>query len=155
MQTVYLILQDIRSVHNVGSILRTADAAGVSKVLLCGCTPTPLDRFGRKRKDVAKVALGAEDVVKWEHVETVEAAIQQCKEEGVTVVAVEQCKTSVPYTEFVCEKPTVFVMGEETKGVPEEVLKQCDKIVEIPMRGEKESLNVSVATGIVLFGCTK
>ncbi len=155
MKTVYLILQDIRSVHNVGSIFRSADGVGVSKVYLCGCTPTPKDRFGRKRKDMAKVALGAEDAVTWEYVETVEEAIVLCKKDGMDVVAVEQDARSIPYTKYHVEKPAAFVLGEETKGLPQEVLDMCDTVVEIPLRGTKESLNVSVAAGIVLFRCTE
>jgi len=155
MQTVYLALQDIRSVHNVGSILRTADCVGVSKVYLCGCTPTPIDRFGRKRKDLAKVALGAENAVEWEHVDTVELAIDRCREGGMEVVAVEQDENSVLYTDYRCDKPVLFVLGEETKGLPKKVIERCDVVLEIPMKGEKESLNVSVAAGVILFGCIK
>ena len=153
MKTVYLILQDIRSVHNVGSVFRTADAVGVVKLFLCGCTPTPVDRFGRKRTDMAKVALGAEEGVAWEYVESVEGAIQKCREIGAEIVAVEQTENATPYTEYSVKAVTAFVLGEETKGLPGNIIKLCDKAVEIPMRGEKESLNVSVAAGVVLFGC--
>lgn len=151
MQSVYLILHNIRSTHNVGSILRTADAGGVQKVYLCGLTPTPIDRFGRKRKDIAKVALGAEEVVPWEYVENIRDLIQTLQEKKVQVVAVEQDKNSVPYTEFVSTSPVALMLGEETKGIEKEIVELCDSVVEIPMSGKKESLNVSVATGIVLF----
>jgi 23S rRNA (guanosine2251-2'-O)-methyltransferase len=151
MQSVYLILHNIRSTHNVGSILRTADAAGVREVYICGCTPSPIDRFGRKRNDIAKTALGAEEEVFWKAYETSEECIQKLKKLGVCIVAVEQHSRSVPYTEFVTDSSVAFVLGEETEGLPEEIIAQCDKVIEIPMFGKKESLNVSVAAGVVLF----
>lgn len=151
MHSVYLILDNIRSAHNVGSILRTADAAGVTRVYLCGCTPTPVDRFGRKRPDIAKVALGAEESVQWEHFEDTEELIGKLQGEGVCVVAVEQDERSIPYTDLSRNKPIAFVLGEETCGIGKETLARCDAVVEIPMVGKKESLNVSVAAGIVLF----
>lgn len=153
MQPMYLVLHNIRSAYNVGSLLRTADTAGVSEVLLCGITPTPHDRFGRARKDIAKVALGVEQTVSWIHEEDTRTAIEHLKIKGVTVVAVEQTPTAVSYTMYKNKKkaPTAFILGEETNGLPEEVLTACDAIVEIPMYGKKESLNVSVAGGIVLF----
>jgi tRNA G18 (ribose-2'-O)-methylase SpoU len=151
MFPLYLILYNIRSTYNVGAILRTADGAGVARVYCTGYTPTPLDRFGRKRKDIAKVALGAEDTMPWDYVEEVRVCIRELKEKGVQVVAVEQHAQSVPYSTFAVKKPTAFVVGEEVHGIPSEILAECDVIVEIPMWGNKESLNVSVATGIVLY----
>lgn len=152
MVPIHLILSDIRSAHNVGSILRTADAGGVEKVHLCGITPAPVDRFGRKRADIAKVALGAEDVVPWESCKDVFKKIETLKGENFIVVGVEQHRRSIPYYTFTSKQPVAFVLGEETKGLSEEILSLCDAVVEIPMRGEKESLNVSVALGVVLFG---
>ncbi len=146
-----VILDNIRSVHNVGSIFRTADSAGVSKLYLCGTTPTPLDRFGRVRKDVAKVALGAEQTVPWEYMKTTAEAIEKVKSEGARVVAVEQSPNAISYKEFKQATNTAFVFGNETEGISKEVLAMCDTIVEIPMHGTKESLNVSVAVGIILF----
>ena len=151
MKDIYLILHNIRSTHNVGSIFRTADAAGVKKIYLCGYTPTPIDRFGRKRKDIAKVALGAEETVEWEHFEKIEELIDKLKKENKQIVALEQDKSSVSYKDFVLEKDTAFILGEERNGIEKEILDKCDAVVEIPMKGKKESLNVSVATGIVLF----
>lgn len=151
MQSIYLVLHNIRSVHNVGSLLRTADAAGVSEVILCGVTPTPVDRFGRERKEVAKVALGAERTVPWIYKEDTLQAIEVLQAKGVAVVAVEQTQGATPYTAYKNDTPTAFILGEETKGLPTEVLNACDAIIEIPMYGEKESLNVSVAGGIILF----
>ncbi len=151
MKDIYLILHNIRSTHNVGSIFRTADASGVKKIYLCGYTPTPIDRFGRKRKDVAKVALGAEETVEWKHEKSIGDLINRLKNENVKVVAVEQDKNSISYKDFILEKDTAFILGEERNGVEKEILSKCDAVVEIPMKGEKESLNVSVATGVVLF----
>jgi len=155
MKNVYIILDNIRSTHNVGSILRTADAAGVTKAYFCGYTPTPIDRFGRKRSDVAKVALGAEETVSWEYVEDVKELLKTLKEKGVRVVALEQDKRSVPYTKYRFDGDVAVLLGEETHGITKDVLTLCDDVVEIPMRGKKESLNVSVATGIVLFRLTE
>lgn len=151
MQTIYLLLYNIRSTHNVGSIFRTADAAGIKKMFLCGITPDPVDRFGRDRSDISKVALGAEKTVSWIHVEHIEDSIQSLKKDGVKVVAIEQHKNSIPHNTFKHSGPVAFVVGEETKGIPEDILRLCDEIIEIPMQGKKESLNVSVATGVVLF----
>lgn len=149
VQKLYLILHDIRSVENVGSIFRTADAAGVSKIFLAGYTPSPIDRFGRKRKDLAKVALGAEDSVEWESISDLVKLIKNLK---MNVVALEQDKNSTDYKKF--KKTTgniALIVGNEVEGIPKNILKLCDQIIEIPMHGKKESLNVSVATGIALF----
>ncbi len=146
-----LILHNIRSTHNVGSIFRTADAAGVSKIYLTGHTPTPLDRFGRVRKDVAKVALGAELSTPWEYLRTAAAAITKLKKTGYDIIALEQAPTSVSYKKYKIKKPTALILGSEVEGVAPALLKKCDAIIEIPMRGKKESLNVSVAAGIALF----
>ncbi|MCX6819900.1 MAG: TrmH family RNA methyltransferase [Candidatus Adlerbacteria bacterium] len=150
------MLHNIRSVHNVGSIFRTADAAGVTKIILVGYTPTPLDRFGRARKDFAKVSLGAENTVVWEQVETFAEAVTKVKEAGCTVVALEQDAASVPLFEY--KTPTkniALVLGSEVEGILKSELALCDAVVEIPMHGTKESLNVSVAAGIALFSLLK
>lgn len=148
---VAMLLHNIRSAHNVGSIFRTADAAGVSRLVLTGYSPTPLDRLGRPRVDVAKVALGAESSVPWSYVKDVSAALMQLKEEEFSIVAVEQHISAKDYRTFQLKQPTCFVFGNEVRGLSKTLLEKCDEIVEIPMRGEKESLNVSVAVGIVLF----
>ena len=154
-----VIAHDIRSVHNVGSIFRTADAAGVSKIFLCGITPSPLDRFKEVRADFAKVALGAEKYIAWESVKTTPAAIKQLKEEGYAIFALEQSKRSVPYYEAArsaelarADARVAIIVGNEVKGLPPSLLKSADRILEIPMLGKKESLNVAVAFGIVAFG---
>lgn len=146
-----ILLPDIRSAHNVGSIFRTADAAGVSKIYLSGTTPSPIDRFGRKRKDIAKVALGAEDTVPWEYIEDVDDAVARLQKSGVHICAIEQDETSIPYTAHAYTTDTLIIMGNEVDGIDKTLLKQADSILEIPMHGSKESLNVAVTTGIILF----
>lgn len=148
-----LILHNIRSVHNVGSIFRTADAAGVSKILLSGYTPAPTDRFDLPRKDFAKVSLGAEKTIPWEQTKTLATAVRQCKKENFYIVAIEQAKDSTPLFNFKApkNKSVALVLGNEVRGLSKQGLALCDAIVEIPMRGKKESLNVSVAAGIAMF----
>ena len=146
-----LILHNIRSVENVGAIFRTADASGINKIYLTGYTPTPLDRFGRKRGDLAKSALGAEEFMLWEHKKLVCPVIAKMKRDGFQVIAVEQDKKSIDYKKVKLKNKNVFIVGAEVTGIPKNVLEKCDIIAEIPMRGKKESLNVSVATGVALF----
>lgn len=148
---VHVILHNIRSVYNVGSIFRTADAAGVGRIYLTGYTPAPVDRFGRARKNFAKVSLGAEKSVPWEERRSVLALIRELKEKRVMVVALEQDARSVDYTIARARRNTALIAGNETEGLPKHILKLCDVVAEIPMRGAKESLNVSVAVGIALF----
>ncbi|HZS43205.1 MAG TPA: TrmH family RNA methyltransferase [Candidatus Paceibacterota bacterium] len=151
MPKVYLILDNIRSVQNVASIFRTAEGAGVARIFLAGVTPAPTDRFGRMRRDFAKVALGAENLVEWEQVPSAEAAIHNLKGAGVEIIALEQSAAALHFKEVRPTKSFALLLGEETQGLPESTLKLCDIICQIPMRGEKESLNVSVAAGIALF----
>lgn len=148
-----LILHNIRSVHNAGSIFRTADAAGVSKIFLTGYTPAPLDRFKLPRKDFAKVSLGAERSVPWESAAQLAPVLKKLKKDGYTVVAIEQSKNSTPLFCFKSKKDAkiAIVMGNEVLGISPQSLTYADHILEIPMRGKKESLNVSVAAGIALF----
>ena len=148
-----LILHNIRSVYNVGSIFRTADAAGVSNIILTGYTPGPIDRFKQPRKDFTKVSLGAEKTVHWMQIENVYAAIKALKLDGYEVVAVEQAANSTSLFDFKPDpkKKLALVLGNEVRGISKPTLQKCDAIVEIPMRGKKESLNVSVAAGIAMF----
>lgn len=162
-----VILHNIRSTHNVGSIFRTADAGGVEKLYLSGITPIPLDRFGKVRPDVAKVALGAECFVPWEHVSSTVRMVKKLKKEGYIIVSLEQSKKSVLYNKikFSKNKKIALVVGNEVKGLPQNILELSDVVMEIPMRGNmvrqarhprniqegKESLNVSVAFGIAVY----
>jgi tRNA G18 (ribose-2'-O)-methylase SpoU len=153
-----LLLHDIRSVHNVGSIFRTADAFGVSKIYLSGYTPAPLDRFGRMRSDLAKVALGAEKNVPWEalgnELKTVVNFVKKIKKDGVQIVALEQDPRAISPKDamsIISESSFLLILGREVEGIDSIFLDLADSIVEIPMSGKKESLNVSVAAGIALF----
>ncbi len=153
MRTIVAVLADIRSVHNVGSMFRTADSAGIQKMYLCGITPSPHDRFGKVREEFNKVALGAEHFIAWEESKSIGRTIQKLKREGFHIVAVEQSKRSVSYTTLRKRKQNIaLIMGNEVKGIPARVLKLADEVIEIPMRGGKESLNVSVAFGVVAYG---
>ncbi len=150
----YIILHNIRSAQNVGSIFRTADACGISKIFLSGYTPKPIDRFGREVKAISKTALGAEKDIEWEYFLRPNQIINKLKKEGVKIIAVEQDKKSVDYKKIKLpthRKGIVFIFGNEVRGISKQLLKQCDQIVEIPMKGKKESLNVSVTAGIALF----
>jgi 23S rRNA (guanosine2251-2'-O)-methyltransferase len=158
----FLILHDIRSVHNVGAIFRTADAVGIDKIYLTGYTPAPIDRFGKKRKDLAKSALGAEEFVPWEIKKSLPAFIRRLRWESFQIIALEQDKKSIDYRRIKLSNKNAFIVGTEVTGIPKSILNKCDLIAEIPMRGKlvrnrlpndggKESLNVSVATGIFLF----
>ncbi|OGY63358.1 MAG: hypothetical protein A3I89_01830 [Candidatus Harrisonbacteria bacterium RIFCSPLOWO2_02_FULL_41_11] len=154
-----VILNNIRSLHNVGSIFRTADAAGVEKIYLCGITPEPIDQFGKPRQQLIKVSLGAEQSVRWDASARSARAtlklLERLKKDGYKIFAVEQSKKSIPYFRLRVEserlKNSALVFGNEVKGLSPAILKKTDKILEIPMRGKKESLNVAVAFGIVVF----
>ncbi|MEK7066508.1 MAG: TrmH family RNA methyltransferase [Patescibacteria group bacterium] len=155
MREVVLILHNIRSLHNVGSIFRTADGAGVKKIYLICITPQPTDRLGRVREPLRKVSLGAEETVSWEKVSSFARLSKKMREEGYSICALEQAENSINYTKLLkTKKKIALVVGNEVDGVPRAVTKNCDYILEIPMRGKKESLNVSVATGIALFRIT-
>ncbi len=148
---IYVILPNIRSAYNVGSIFRTADACDVSKIYLTGYTPCPEDKFKRPNKEISKTALGAEKSVSWEYLPEILLLLTHLKEEGFEIVAIEQSPNSVDYKEVKVKNKTAFLFGNEVLGVSEEILSMCDVVAEIPMRGEKESLNVSVSVGVALF----
>lgn len=151
------VLCDIRSVHNIGSIFRTADAAGVEKLYLCGITPSPLDRFKRKRSDFTKISLGSEDSVSWEKISSVVELIQKLKKDGFLILSLEQAPQSIPHTDrrIKLQKNIALIVGNEVHGLSKDVLKLSDYIIEIPMRGKKESLNVSVSFGIAVYELNK
>jgi tRNA G18 (ribose-2'-O)-methylase SpoU len=152
---VVAILHDIRSVINVGAIFRTCDAAGISKIYLTGITPTPLDRFGRTRKDLEKAALSAEKTVAWEFSSKIESVLEDLKKAQYKIIAIEQSPASVDYKkvrEQIDDAENIaFLVGNEVGGVPADLLKLADIIAEIPMKGQKESLNVSTAFGVAVF----
>ena len=150
---IVVLLDNIRSSHNVGSIFRTADGAGVSKIILSGYTPAPIDRFGRESKEIAKTSLGASDTVPWEAVtnEDALATLARYKQDGFEIVSVEQHQDSISIYDYKPTAKTLYIFGNEIDGVSQELLQASDKIIEIPMKGKKESLNVSVTTGVALF----
>jgi tRNA G18 (ribose-2'-O)-methylase SpoU len=135
----------------VGAIFRTAEGVGVSKIYLTGYTPAPVDEFGRANKEIAKTALGAEKTLRWERIENIFELIPKLKTEDWQLIALEQAKNSVDYREVTLGEKAVVLVGNEVEGVGEEILKLCDQVAEIPMRGSKESLNVAVAIGVALF----
>ena len=146
-----LILDNVRSAHNTGSAFRTADAFGIDRIYLGGITPVP------PSPELRKVALGAEEVVPFEHCADVPSLIHRLKAEGYTAVAVEQTVNSVKLDSF---KPAdgaryALVFGNEVEGVQQEVVDECDFSLEIPQKGTKHSLNVSVSVGVVLWEISK
>lgn len=151
IKDIRLLLDNIRSVHNVGSIFRTAETVGVTKIYCIDTTPTPTDRFNRKRKDLAKVALGAEDLVPWEYFKDSIFLIKKLKKEGFKIVALEQAENSVNYKKVKGGEKVLLIFGNEVGGVSKQLLDLSDEIAEIPLKGKKESLNVSVAGGIMMF----
>lgn len=152
---VVLILHDIRSAHNVGSMFRTADGAGVSEIILAGYTPIPPKHDALYLTDadkaLKKTALGAERTMSWRKVISVTRLVSRLKKEGFEIVALEQSKKSIDYRSYHPAKKVALLVGNEVGGVEEGILERCDAILEIPMFGHKNSLNVSVATGIALY----
>jgi tRNA G18 (ribose-2'-O)-methylase SpoU len=142
-----LVLDDIRSLHNIGSVFRTADAFLIEKIYLCGITATP------PNKEIHKTALGATETVVWEHQENVLEVIANLKKEGVTTLAIEQVESAVFLQDFQVEKDKKYalVFGNEVYGVAQEAVAACDGCIEIPQLGTKHSLNISVSAGIVVW----
>jgi len=150
-QETNILLHNIRSVYNVGAIFRTADAVAISKIYLTGYTPTPIDKFGLARKDFAKCALGSEKSVNWEHAKSPTGLINRLKKDGFKIISVEQSKKSVDYKKAKLGSKNLVIFGNEVSGISKSIIEKSDIIAEIPMRGKKESLNISVSAGIVLF----
>ena len=144
-----LILPNIRSGHNVGAMFRTADGAGVDKIYLTGYSPRP------PHPQVDKVSLGAEKSVPWEYIKQSGRLLKKLKSDGYHIVALEQTPKSVTLYRWKPKFPLVLIVGNEKTGVTKNFLKYCDEVIDIPMRGEKVSLNVSVASGVVLYHIAK
>ena len=145
----FVVAHNIRSLYNVGSIFRTADAFGVSKIYLTGYTGTP--EQAKQKQKIAKSALGAESFTPWEYHKSAVGLIRRLHSLGVRVVGLENHVKAKKLGRAAFKAPLALVLGEETKGIPKPILKLCDEIVEIPMVGEKESLNVAVAFGIAAY----
>lgn len=150
-----LILHNIRSAHNVGAMFRTADGAGVDEIILSGYTPVPPKKEALYLTDadkaLKKTALGAEESVSWKKVSSLSRLLAQLKIKQFAVVALEQDEGSVDYRTFQPKSKVALLVGNEVNGIAKKILERCDVILEIPMRGKKNSLNVSVATGIALY----
>lgn len=149
-----VIIDNVRSAHNVGSIFRTSDGVGVSRLILFGYTPAPIDRFGRVQPEIEKTSLGASTMIPWDKKETdaeILSCVEQLKKDGFTIVAVEQTTNAVSLYDFAVPQKVAYIFGNEIDGVSQLLLGVSDVVVHIPMLGEKESLNVSVTAGIVLF----
>lgn len=156
---IVVIAHNIRSTHNVGAIFRTAEGFGVEKIYLTGYSPYPsfpgdprLPHLAEKiEKQIHKTALGAERFVSFEHQEEVGTIISRLKHDGFDIIGLEQTYDAVPLNDFVPPSNCALLLGEEVKGIHEDVRSLCGSFVEIPMHGLKESFNVSVATGIALY----
>ncbi len=157
--SISIIAHNIRSTHNVGSILRTADGFGVDKVFITGYSPYPkatsdqrLPHIAEKLdKQIDKTSLGAQHSVPWEHRDDPYEIISELRSGGTKIIGLEQSPTSVPLPEFEVPQNVAILLGEEVSGIEANLLELCDKVVEIPMFGKKESFNVSVATAICLY----
>lgn len=155
-----VVLDDVRSLYNVGSVFRTADAFRVEEICLCGITATPAPAEGAREctlkasQEIHKTALGAEESVAWRYFRTAEEAVRRLKSDGCTVLAVEQCSGSVSLADFEpCRegKKYAVILGNEIDGVHQEVIDLCDGCLEIPQYGTKHSLNVAVTAGVVIW----
>jgi len=143
---VIIILDNVRSLHNVGSVFRTSDAFLIEAIYLCGITATP------PHPEIHKTALGAENTVEWQYFENTLDAVHLLKQKSYHILAVEQAENSIPLDKFRLEKRRYAVIfGNEVKGIDQEVMNRCDVCIEIPQFGTKHSLNVSVAAGIVIW----
>jgi len=142
---IIIVLDNIRSLSNVGAFFRTADAFRIGELVLCGITACPPHR------EIHKTALGADETVKWRYYESTETACQALKEEGYRLFAVEQVEGSVSLQDFKFEPHTAYIFGNEVEGVSEGALPYCDGAIELPQAGTKHSINVSVCAGIVMW----
>ncbi len=162
MPEITLLVHNIRSTHNVGAIFRTAEGFGVTEIILSGYTPYPKLESGDTRlphisekltQQIHKTALGAETMVPFRYIESIDTWLTENKNgEKLPIVALEQSKDSILLNDFIAPEKFALLLGEEVHGTPPELLKRCNSVVEIPMFGQKESFNVSVACGIALYG---
>ncbi len=145
----FVICDNIRSLENIGSIFRTADALGVAKIYLCGISGRP------PHQKISKTALGAEKTVAWEYHKQTWRLIENLKQEKIQIISLEQTKNSIDYKKLKPKFPLALVIGNEVKGISKKVLSVSDKIIYLPMKGKKESLNVSVAFGVAGYEIIK
>ncbi len=147
---VVVVLDNIRSLYNTGSILRTADASGVERVVLCGITPRP-DQGGRQRRAIGKTALGAEEHVAWEYEPDTAASLARLRASAYEIAAIETASDAITLFEWTPRWPVCLVFGHERTGVSDHLASAFDTVVRIPMLGQKRSLNVATAAGVVLY----
>lgn len=161
MSQIIVIAHNLRSTHNVGSLLRTAEGLGVEKVYLTGYTPYPLASSDSRlphlaaklNRQINKTALGAEQTQTWEHSETIEPVIAELRNTGYIIAALEQTKTAIPLPEYKPTQKLAIILGREVEGVEPEVLQMSDLQLVIPMQGKKESFNVIQAAAMALYHC--
>ncbi len=157
---ISVVAHNVRSAHNVGSIFRTCDGFGVQHLYLSGYTPYPsvesdtrLPHISQKlTADISKTALGAEKTVPFSHIPHIASTLDAFKAHGYKVIGLEQDESAIKLPEFTPSEKIILVLGEEVDGISSELRQKCDQLIEIPMKGEKESFNVSVAAGIALYG---
>ena len=161
MRSIIVIAHNLRSAHNVGSLLRTADGLGIDRVYLTGYSPFPIGRSDKRlphiarkaHKQISKTALGAEGSIKWEHYSEIESVIEKLKKKDYYIVALEQTSSSVSLQKFKPSSKIALIIGREVEGIEPAILKMSDNSVEIPMLGKKESLNVVQAAAIAMYHC--
>lgn len=159
MQSIVIICHNLRSCHNVGSLLRTAEGLGARRVWLTGYTPYPLQKDDTRMPHIAKkldsqiskTALGAENLVKWKHQENIEPVISSLKAEGYIIAGLEQTPGSIKLPSYKSPEKIALILGREVEGIEPEIIKLCDITLEIPMSGKKESFNVVQAAAMALY----
>ena len=144
-QSIRILLDNVRSAHNIGSVFRSADAFAIEQIFLCGITATPPNR------EIHKSALGATETVQWKYFEQTSDAIKACKEDGYSIVLIEQTTNSVELPDFIPQGPIALIFGNEVEGISDDVIGMADSAVEIPQFGTKHSFNISVCAGIVMY----
>lgn len=164
MKSVVLIAHNLRSTHNIGSLLRSCDGLGATKMYITGYSPYPLlpkndDRLphiaAKLDKQISKTSLGAEKTIPWQQSAEIEPILKQLKSDGYIIAGLEQASNSVPLSQFESPEKIALIVGREVEGVESEVLARCDVVLEIPMHGSKESFNVAVAGAIGLYELLK
>lgn len=159
MRNIVLVVHNVRSAHNVGSLLRTADGLGIEQVYLTGYTPFPVMKndprlphlVQKADRQIHKTALGAENLINWQHEPDIAKLVKDLVARGYSVAALEQTKKSINLSDFKPADRQVLIVGNEVGGLDKSVLEHCDQHVQIPMSGRKESFNVSIAAAIALY----
>jgi 23S rRNA (guanosine2251-2'-O)-methyltransferase len=159
MKKIALVVHNVRSAHNVGSLLRTADGLGLEQIYLTGYTPYPKAKNdqrlphiqNRTHNQIHKTALGAEENINWQHIENIDDCLSELKASGYEIVALEQTPQALPLHQYIAEKPIALIVGAEVTGLDKEIIEKTDKQLQIPMLGKKESFNVAVAAAIGLY----